>query len=89
MGGDIKVESVEGEGSTFIVTIITQPARGPLQPYMLRNVSEFEDKSVLLIGGFLPYQESLSLLLQRWGLRTISQTGLGRSPVRAAGRIGI
>ena len=70
MGGNIIAESVEGEGSTFTVSIVTQSARGPLQPYMLRNISEFEDKSVLLIGGYLPYQESLALLLQRWGLRT-------------------
>ncbi len=70
MGGNITAASVEGEGSTFTVTIVTQSARGPLQPHMLRNISEFEDKSVLLIGGYLPYQESLALLLQRWGLRT-------------------
>jgi PAS domain S-box-containing protein len=70
MGGSVSATSVEGQGSVFTVKIITQSARGPLQPHMLRNISEFEDKSVLLIGGYLPYQTSLALLLQRWGLRT-------------------
>ncbi len=71
MGGGISATSVEGKGSIFTVSLTTQSARGPLQPHMLRNISEFEDKSALLIGGYLPYQESLALQLQRWGLRTI------------------
>lgn len=68
MGGATRVESVEGEGSSFIFTILTQITRGPLRPYMQRNLPEFRDKSALLTDNNLRSLSALSQRLSSWGL---------------------
>ena len=70
MGGDVKAESVEGEGSTFTFTILTQPARGPLKPYMQRDVFDFVGKRLLVVESSRERRERQEFRLIRWGLST-------------------
>jgi PAS domain S-box-containing protein len=67
MGGDIHVESVEGEGATFIFRIQTQAARGPLRPYMQRDVFDFLDKRLLAIDRSDSRLGILQHRYSRWG----------------------
>ena len=72
MGGDIRVESVEGQGSVFIFTILTELARGPLKPYMQRDVFDFVGKRLLVVdrnASRRPIQLNRYL---RWGFDTVS-----------------
>ena len=72
MGGDVSVESVEGKGSTFIFTVKTQAARGPLKPYMQRDVFDFAHKRLLVVD-----RNANRLMIQqhrysRWGFDTVT-----------------
>ena len=72
MGGDIRVESVEGEGSVFIFTIQTAVAQGPMKPYMQRNVPAFAGKRVLVVDRD---SSRRAIQLNRnagWGLETVA-----------------
>lgn len=51
MGGEVSLSSVEGQGSTFGFTIVTQVARGPVKPYMQRDVAEMNGKQLLFVDG--------------------------------------
>ena len=71
MGGEIRVESLEGQGSSFIFTIRTQPARGPLKPYMQRDVFDFIGKRLLIVErtpGRRPIQIKR---YSRWGFQVV------------------
>ncbi len=68
MGGSIHVESVEGEGATFKFSIATQVARGPLRPYMQRDVFDMLGKRVLVIDRTERRRPILERRYRRWGL---------------------
>jgi two-component system, sensor histidine kinase and response regulator len=51
MGGEVSLSSVEGQGSTFGFSIVTQVARGPVKPYMQRDVAEMLGKQLLFVDG--------------------------------------
>lgn len=70
MGGGVKVESKEGAGSTFTFTIITQAARGPLKPYMQRDVFDFIGKRLLVIDATAERRAIAAYRFARWGLNT-------------------
>lgn len=67
MGGDIRVESVEGKGSAFIFTIHTQIARGPLKPYMQRDVYDFAGKRLLVVDRNTTRRPIQAHRYTRWG----------------------
>ncbi len=67
MGGDIRVESTEGQGSTFIFTIRTQAARGPLKPYMQRDVFDFLGKRLLVVDRNASRRPIQVKRYARWG----------------------
>ena len=67
MGGDIRVESVEGKGSVFIFTIQTELARGPLKPYMQRDVFDFAGKRLLVVDRNSSRRPILVKRYSRWG----------------------
>ena len=71
MNGDVRVESVEGEGTTFIFTITTQIARGPLRPYMQRDVFDFLGKHLLVAESAPSRRPILQKTLARWGFECI------------------
>ena len=74
MGGDIRVESVEGRGSTFIFSILTQVSRGPLKPYMQRDVFDFVGKRLLVVDANVNRHPIQSRTYTRWGLDTVCVT---------------
>ncbi|HEX4857542.1 MAG TPA: ATP-binding protein, partial [Usitatibacteraceae bacterium] len=71
MGGDIRAESREGKGSTFIATIVSELARGPIQPYMQRNVAEFTGKRLLVVDQSPRRREIMGRRYRIWGLDTV------------------
>jgi PAS domain S-box-containing protein len=71
MGGDIRVESVEGQGSTFIFSFLTQASRGPLKPYMQRDVFDFVGKRVLVVDSNPNRHPILIRTYARWGWETV------------------
>ncbi|MEP7155001.1 MAG: ATP-binding protein [Betaproteobacteria bacterium] len=74
MGGDIRAESVEGKGSVFIFTIQTQMARGPLKPYMQRDVFDFVGKRLLVVERNASRRPIQAARYARWGFDTIVVT---------------
>ncbi len=71
MGGDIRVESVEGQGSVFIFSFLTQASRGPLKPYMQRDVFDFAGKRLLAVDSISNRHPIMQRLFARWGLEAI------------------
>ncbi len=72
MQGDVRVESKVGEGATFIFTIETQQARGPLRPYMQREVFDFLGKRLLVIDSVATRREIRQYRYMRWGFDVIT-----------------
>jgi PAS domain S-box-containing protein len=72
MQGSVRVESKVGEGATFIFTIETQQARGPLRPYMQREVFDFLGKKVLVVDSVAARRSIRHYRYTRWGFDTIT-----------------
>jgi PAS domain S-box-containing protein len=72
MQGSVRVESKLGEGATFIFTIETQQARGPLRPYMQREVFDFLGKRLLVVDSVATRREIRQYRYARWGFDVIS-----------------
>jgi PAS domain S-box-containing protein len=72
MQGNVRVESVLGEGATFIFTIETQQARGPLRPYMQREVFDFLGKRLLVVDHVAARREIRHYRYKRWGFDVIA-----------------
>ena len=70
MHGDVRIESTEGEGTTFIFTVATQAARGPLSPYMQRDVLDFVGKRLLLVESCVARHPGMHYFLTCWGFQT-------------------
>jgi signal transduction histidine kinase/CheY-like chemotaxis protein/HPt (histidine-containing phosphotransfer) domain-containing protein len=72
MGGDIRVESREGEGSEFIFTILTAVAEGPMKPYMQRNVAAFAEKRALIVDRDASRRAIQLTRNAGWGLESVA-----------------
>ena len=72
MGGDVRVESVEGQGSTFIFTVSTSAARGPHKPYMQRAVTDFLHKRLLVIDRNENRRKIQQHRYSLWGFETVT-----------------
>jgi len=69
MGGNIRVESVAGEGSSFIFNIITEPAPLPVDiDYLPPLPDQLRGGTVLCIEDNRVTQARLRSLLERWGV---------------------
>ncbi|MDM7326689.1 MAG: PAS domain S-box protein [Thermosynechococcus sp. Uc] len=65
MGGDMFVESVEGQGTTFTFTILAQEQK----PYVPPTVhTALAGKHVLVVDDNAASRENLCTLLQNWGM---------------------
>ena len=74
MGGDVGVESTEGKGSTFIFTLLTSAARGPLRSYMQRDVFDFLHKRLLVVDRNANRRNIQQHRYARWGFDTVTAT---------------
>ena len=74
MGGDVRVESVEGKGSTFIFTVSTSAAQGPQKPYMQRDVAVFLGKRLLVVERNANRRSIAQRRYARWGFDTVTAT---------------
>ena len=72
MGGDVRVESTEGKGSTFIFTVSTSAARGPQKPYMQREVADFLHKRLLVVDRNANRRKIQQHRYSRWGFDTVT-----------------
>ena len=72
MNGNVRVESVVGEGATFIFNIETQLARGPLRPYMQREVFDFLGKKILIVDSIASRRKIRQTHYTRWGFDAVS-----------------
>ncbi len=72
MQGSVRVESRLGEGATFIFTVETQQARGPLRPYMQREVFDFLGKKILVVDSVASRRSIRHYRYTRWGFDTIT-----------------
>ena len=74
MGGDIGVESVEGQGSTFIFTILTSAASGPQKPYMPQQVADFIHKRLLVVDRNENRRKIQQQQYSDWGFDVVTTT---------------
>ncbi len=79
MGGEVSLQSVEGEGSVFSFSIITSRADGPLRPHLQTGVPEFSAVRLLLLEGNPRRRQALARVCQRWGFDVMAV-----SPIEAA-----
>lgn len=74
MGGEVAIDSVEGKGSTFRFSIVTQRAHGPILPHMQRDLPEFLGKRIMLIDDVTSRRNSVAYRYQRWGFQVVEAT---------------
>jgi len=67
MGGTIRMESVEGQGTTFIFTLATTPGEADTAPTLPPLPAALRQAPVYLVGLHPLNQLRLSQLLQAWG----------------------
>jgi PAS domain S-box-containing protein len=69
MGGDIRVESKAGQGSTFTFTIATEIAPGTGDTTLPPLPPELRDGLVLCVEDYAITQARLQTLFEKWGAR--------------------
>ena len=75
MGGEIAVESVEGEGSTFSFDIIAQHAAEDAQPVDEQNLTQYlVGKRALIVDDNATNIKVLSYILKDWQVSFVSAT---------------
>lgn len=85
MGGDVRLESAEGQGSIFIFSLSTSEAEGPMKPYMQRNASEFSGKRMLVVDRNANRAMIQQRVYTRWGFDTVTASRAAAAQVFALG----
>ena len=67
MGGQVRVESTPGTGSTFVIDLLLQLSQGP--PWMALTRDELAGRRVLVVDDNQTNREILRQLLQGWGMQ--------------------
>jgi signal transduction histidine kinase/ligand-binding sensor domain-containing protein/DNA-binding response OmpR family regulator len=86
MGGQIRVQSKEGKGSSFRFTIQTHAGNGVLASTLqLANMPEQNGKKVLIVDDNQTNRTILKIQLEQWKLRTV-QAGSGSEALEILSR---
>jgi PAS domain S-box-containing protein len=80
MGGDIRVESRVGEGSTFHFTIAAEEAPRPLRPYEADTVALLAGRRVLIVDDNATNRQIARAYAESWGM-VVRDTGSPREAV--------
>jgi PAS domain S-box-containing protein len=68
MGGDIRVESAVGAGSTFFFTVQAEPARVPSEAGLPPTPAGLIESAVICVEDFPVHQQRISSLFANWGV---------------------
>jgi two-component system sensor histidine kinase/response regulator len=68
MGGEVHVESMEGQGSTFSFTIKTVAGEKNLKAYIQHNMGDLQNKKILVIDDNMTNLAILKSQLELWNL---------------------
>jgi signal transduction histidine kinase/CheY-like chemotaxis protein len=79
MGGDLRVESEVGVGSTFTVVVVVEEAQGAEDEGTRATASALEGASVLVVDDNATNRRLLHLQLQRWGMRCTDVDGAAQA----------
>lgn len=71
MGGQIKVSSESGKGSTFSFNIVTRASQEHLKTYVHQNMSGLEGKRVLVVDDNQTNRNILKGQLEQWKLAAV------------------
>jgi CheY-like chemotaxis protein len=71
MGGEIRVDSLPGNGSTFYFTILTQAGAGVVPNYTSNGLSEHAGKRILIVDDNQTNRTILKSQLEYWKLVTV------------------
>ena len=82
MGGDVQVESREGEGSTFHFTFVAPGAELAGEP--LREAPGFEHRQVLIVDANATQRAALAARLAAWGIQARAEGDLDAARARLA-----
>jgi len=66
--GTIRVESTEGQGSTFFFTVVAEVAPSPLPLYLRGSQPQLSGKRVLIVDDNDTSRNLLTLQVQAWGM---------------------
>lgn len=69
MGGTIRAESVEGEGSKFIFTIKVEEARATSSEASLELLPLLKDRTVLVVDDHITNRITIASNLVQWGMK--------------------
>ena len=69
MGGKIWVDTVEGRGSSFHFTIITEALKGPDRGFLFRSDGQLSGRSLLVIEASEALRDLLARQMGLWGMQ--------------------
>jgi PAS domain S-box-containing protein len=85
MGGDIRVESTEGQGSSFIFTMQTEPAAIPLENSLPPLPGLLQHGTVLVVEEHPVAQRRLQELFAAWGASSLVASDAAHAGELASG----
>ncbi|WP_412063615.1 response regulator [Rubrivirga sp. IMCC45206] len=86
MGGEMRVESVEGEGSTFRFSVAVEVAPSERRVHLHRDQPALAGRTVLVVDDHAVNREILCRLSAQWGM-AVQAVASGRDALAELGRL--